>query len=166
MSFADLDLTGVEADAGSARLQPGSYLVVCKTAKYETKEGTKNKAVVCEFVDESGHGDIRHNFNVVHSSEQAQEIGRKQLKAFLERGGHPDPDRPGDVKSLEGLKVAIFVGLGKPYTGNDGKTRQLTEIKKFMEPDTAVSGPSGAAAPAAAAASGGGGSPLDDRIPF
>ena len=149
--FDSLDLSGVDSDAGSARLQPGTYRVKCTSAKVEAVEGTKNRKVVCEFVDQNGHGDIRNIFNVVHTSEKAQEIGRKQLKGFLEVAGHPNPDRPGDITSLEGLECVVVVGMGRPWRDNEGNTRQNTEIKKWMEASSPAPGPSGETAPSGGA---------------
>jgi len=171
--FGSLDLSGVDADSGSARLQPGTYRVKCTSAKVEAVEGTKNRKVVCEFVDADGHGDMRNIFNVVHTSEKAQEIGRKQLKGFLVAAGHPNPDQPGDITSLEGLECVVVVGMGKPWRDNEGNTRQNTEIKKWMSKDSPAPGPSGeAAAPAsggAARAAHQAQAParqVDDEIPF
>jgi hypothetical protein len=162
----------VQGEVGSNRLQPGTYRVKCTDAKVEAKEGTKNRAVVIELVDANGNGDIRVNFNVKHDSAKAQEIGLKQLKGFLEVGGHANPDRPGDIKSLVGLECAIAVGMGKPYRNQQGETVTRTEVKKFMAKDSPVAGPTpgGASAGAIRHADPARQAPssrdIDDDIPF
>ena len=172
--FGELDLSDVKGESGSARLREGSYRVKCTDAEIVApgKEGSKDRAVLVTLVCQDGHGDIKVNFNVFHNNEQAQDIGLRQFKGFLEVSGHPNPDRPGDVKSLIGLSCAVIVGMGKPWTDKDGKQRQNTEVKKFMTKDAPVTGPSpvsAAAAPAAKGGSTGGGTTrrdLDDEIPF
>lgn len=175
--FGELDLSGVQAETGSNRLQTGTYRVKCTDAKVEAKEGSKNRAVVIDLVCKDGHGDIKVNFNVLHSSEKAQDIGRRQLKGFLEVGGHANPDKPGDIKSLIGLECAIAVGMGKPFQNQNGETVQRTEVKKFMAKDSPVAGPQAVAAASAGGARAGGfqapppgggarNSTYDDDIPF
>jgi hypothetical protein len=169
--FGDLDLSGIQGETGSARLREGSYRVKCMKAEISAKEGSKDRGVSVEMVCQDGHGDIRHIFNVHHQSEQAQEIGLRQLKGFLEVSGHPNPDRPGDVASLVGLECVIVVGMGRPWTDRDGKSRQNTEIKKFMPKDAPVAGPAATSAVTkrnVQAAPAGGVRPVDlgDEIPF
>lgn len=158
--FGSLDLSNVEASGGSARLQPGTYTVKCSNAKVEQIGSTNNRKLVADFVDVDGSGDIRVNFNILHSSDMAQEIGRRQLKSFLIAANHPNPDKPGDVDMLKGLQCKIIVGMGKPWKGDDGLARQSSEVKKFM-----------AMGMAEAAASAGSKSDdmdddMDDEIPF
>jgi hypothetical protein len=154
-NFGDLDLSGVEES--KSRLQPGRYLVECKEAKVEQIEGTKNRRVVATFEDIDGVGDIRMNFNVHHENEQAQEIGQRQLKTFLTVSGHKNPNKPGDIGTLRGLRCGIVVDLGKPWTDKDGKKRQNSEIKAFYNPD---------AAPDVPAESNKRGKELNDAVPF
>ncbi|NDD53858.1 hypothetical protein EBZ39_08255 [bacterium] len=173
--FAELDLSGVQADVGSARLPEGTYRVRCTDAKIVAKDGSRDRALVVDLVCQDGHGDIKVNFNVSHSSAQAQDIALRQLKGFLEVSGHPNPNKPGDVKTLVGLSCVIAVGMGKPWTDDKGKQRQNTEVKKYFPYDTPVSGPapaqtsSGVAArnfQAPAGGNGGARRDLDDEIPF
>lgn len=157
-NFGDLDLSGVEES--KSRLQPGKYIVTCKEVKVEQIEGTQNRRVVALFEDEDEIGDIRMNFNVFHSNAQAQEIGLRQLKTFLVAAGHKNPDRPGDISSLRGLRCGIVVGLGKPWTDKDGKRRQNSEVKQFYPADS--DGPNISEAPATAKR----GPELNDAVPF
>ena len=135
-SFGALDLSNVEGATGG-RLQPGTYEVEAKKAEIETFNGSDgsvgNKRLVVEFHDVSGAGDIRENFNIhFPSSEKAENIGKSNLKSFLTAAGHPDPDRPKDIRTINGLQVSVIVGMGKPYTNKNGETRQYSEIKKFV----------------------------------
>lgn len=173
--LGSLDLTGVEANMGSARLAPGSYSVTTTKAEIlDVKGAPGNKRLTVSFLCEDGHGDITHNFNVHNRSEQAQEIGLRQLKGFLVAAGHPNPDRPGDVSTMEGLSCVIVVGEGKPWRNRDGEMVTSTEVKKFMPAGSPHSGPApagaapgrGAARAKAGAGAGGSGRPfLDDDIP-
>jgi len=137
--FDALDLSGVEASAGSSRLPPGSYIVRVDSASM-AGEGPK-RMVQVKLVDEAGHGDITTNFNVANPSAEAVRIGLSQLKGFLISAGHPNPDKPGDITSLKGLTCSIVVGMGKPWTNRDGKSVRTSEVKKFGEATAAVSGP-------------------------
>lgn len=153
--FGDLDLTKVDASAGPARLSTGTYKLKCTAAIVESIGTTQNKRVVADFTDDANTGEIRYNFNVFHSSEQAMEIGLRQLKTFLAAADHPSPDKPDDVTSLIGLKCKAIIGMGKPYM-KDGQERQQTEIKRFMPLGDASSSDKGAPQK----------SDLDDEIPF
>mgnify|MGYP001209926638 CR=1 FL=1 len=152
--FGSLDLSTVDASAGSTRLQPGTYTVKCADAKIESVGTTKNKKLVADLVDEGGSGDIRMNFNILHTSDIAQDIGRRQLKSFLISSDHPNPDKPGDIATMKGLVCKIAVGMGKPWKGDDGVERQSSEVKKFMP----VTDKSNGAVTTA--------EKLDDEIPF
>ncbi|MAS48212.1 MAG: hypothetical protein CL557_12495 [Alphaproteobacteria bacterium] len=151
--FGSLDLSKVEASAGSTRLQPGTYTVKCADAKIESVGNTKNKKLVADLVDEGGSGDIRMNFNILHTSDIAQDIGRRQLKSFLISSDHPNPDKPGDIATMKGLVCKIAVGMGKPWKGDDGVERVSSEVKKFMPVTDKPNGKDTA-------------EELDDEIPF
>lgn len=173
--FDQIDLSGVEA-AGGARLQPGKYIVKCTEAKINQKEGTSNRMLILTLEDIDGNGDIRVNLNIYHSSEKAQEIALRSLKQFLEEAGHPNPNRPGNISTLEGLQVGILVGWGKPYKNRDGEERINTEVRRFISTRKAAEwqlGPDGTPSPLAGKSGGSGGSggqrstrELDDEIPF
>ncbi len=158
-NFGQIDLSTVEAGGGSTRLQPGVYEVECKDAKLEDIGGTKNKKLVVDFDAQDGSGDIRHNFNVKHTSAQAMEIAMRQLKSFLVSANHPNPDQPKDIATLKGLKCKVRVAMGKPWKGTDGVERQTSEIKSFMP-----LGEGNSSQPTST--SDGGSTDLDDEIPF
>lgn len=135
--FGGLDLSGVEQASGYQRLQPGTYVVEAKEAEI-LDTSTGGKMVAVDFMSTDGHGDIRMNFNVVNKNPTAVEIGLRQLKSFLVAGGHKNPDKPGDIATLKGLKCKVIVGMGKPWRDNDGNERQSSEIKSFMPLDKAA----------------------------
>lgn len=147
--FGDLDLSDVEVTERKGRLSPGEYTVVSSDATIETLEGNA-KIVRVVFTDVGKTGDIRNDFRMHGFSDAAIRIGKEKLKQFLIASGHPSPDKPGDMKSLNGLSCRVFIGMGKKYTAADGSERQYSEIKSFM--------PVGAAAKTDNA--------LDDEIPF
>lgn len=158
--FGNLDLSGVTPD-DFAPLKDGEYIL--RSTDAEIKTGTNNidKRLVVSFTDTGGAGSIKHGFNIVHKgSAQAQEIGQKQLKSFLVAGGHPSPDRPGDMETLKNLTVRVYVGKGKPYVGNDGQQRQNQEIKRFILPEGAGGAPAGGSSSSAPSRD------IDDQIPF
>lgn len=154
--FPNLDLSGIEEDQGFRRLEPGEYTVKCIDAKVEPVGDTSNRKLVADF--EAPEGNIRHNFNIHHSNSQAQEIGLRQLKTFLVSAQHSNPDKPGDVESMVGLKCKVYVGMGKPWRDRNGVERQNAEVKRFM-PVGESSGDTGAADQASS-------KDPNDRIPF
>jgi hypothetical protein len=90
-----------------------------------------------ELEDVDGSGSIRHWINVRHkTSDMAQEIGQRQLKSLLQFGGHPNPDKPGDINTIQGLYVGVVVGMSKerrnPNTGKVMESRP--EVKGYRVP--------------------------------
>lgn len=152
--FPNLDLSGVEEDQGFRRLEPGEYTVKCIEAKVDPVGDTSNRKLVATF--EADEGNIRHNFNIHHSNNQAQEIGLRQLKTFLVSANHPNPNKPGDVDSMVGLRCKVYVGMGKPWRDRNGVERQNAEVKRFMPINSSAEADS-TKAPS---------SDPDDRIPF
>ena len=153
--FGDLDLANVPTDDRpeyAPILGVGEYTAKCSSAEVQTIEGTNNKKLVLNFVDEDGAGELRANLNISHTSQQAQDIARRQLKSFLESAGHANPDKPGDVATLVGLTCKIKVGKAKPWTNRDGKLIEGVEIKYFN--------------PIEGKENSGDASKLDDEIPF
>lgn len=132
--FGSLDLTNSKVSSGMSVLKRGTYNVVCSEAKYERVGNSNNWKTTVVLQDVEGSGQIIHNFNVVHTSSKAQEIGRDQLKTFLTHGGHPNPDRPGDVATLVGLKARVFVDTDGTYERN-GKVYDNVQVKRFMPLD-------------------------------
>lgn len=127
--FDSLDLSKVE-EAKPNRLQNGTHKVKCIEAIIKDT-ATGGKMLSCNFESTMGNGNINCNFNMVNKNPQAVEIGMRQLKTFLTAGGHPNPDKPGDISSLVGLNCSVVVGDGKPWKGEDGIMRTSSEVKNF-----------------------------------
>ena len=157
--FSSLNLADVEPD-DYAPLPAGEHDVECTGGEIKTGSNGKDKRLVVSLNSVDGAGSIKTGFNLYHTgSKQAQEIGLRQLKAFLVASGHPNPDEPGDLGSLKGLRCRVYVGKGKPFIGQDGQQREPLEVKRFIIPGDAKTGTS----------SGSGGSSrreLNDEIPF
>lgn len=173
--FGDLDLSNVEAD-NFIPLGEGKHKVkVTKASVENVTNSTSKKKLVVFFSATDGSGDIKTNFNIVNPSEDAQRIGRSQLKSLLIAAGHPNPDKPGDVGSLVGLECWIIVAPGKPYKDNNGNKKVRNEVKRYLSDSDAAKyqytpQPAAAAEPTQSGSSGSsgssGGSGFDDDIPF
>ena len=136
--FGKVDLNGVDPDSGFVGLPEGVHTVISKKASWDQIGNTGNWKLTVDFEHIDGKsGGIRHVFNLKHSSEKAMEIAKRQLKAFLERGGHSDPDHPGSLDKIRGLTVRIHVVKGKSYIDKgSGQERQgRNEIKAFLDND-------------------------------
>ena len=149
--LGNLDLRKVESSSNYVRLPKGEHHVkITDAIMKDSSSGGKYLQVNFKGVTEVG--DINSNFNLVNSNPQAVDIGKRQLKSLLLAAKHPNPDKPKDVASLKNLELNIVVGNGKPFTGDDGKTREQTEVKVYKELADGKA-PSG-------------GGELDDEIPF
>lgn len=170
--FGSLDLSEVQEDRGRATMLPGNY--ICKITNAEMKD-TKDKAgkgLIVEFADEAGSGKCDVFLNLVNRNEEAQRIGRSGLKTLLIASGHPNPDRPGDVNSMVGLRVGVRIEQGEDWTDKNGNTRpgggKVRRSGAFFSPDSnEIIGPlpvarRAAAAPARSTQS----TLLNDDIPF
>jgi hypothetical protein len=117
-AFDDLDLSGV--DAGEASIAPmgiGRHHAVIEHAKMIKSANGKSSMLVIRFVSLDGQSQTFDRITLHHkSSPQAQDIGRRRMKLLLQCAGHPNPDRPGRVESIEGLTVGVDVGPGDLYT--------------------------------------------------
>lgn len=143
--FNNLDLTNVETSSGYVRLEKGEHHVKIKDAIMKDS-ASGGKYLQVNFEGVSDVGNINANFNLVNKNQQAVDIGKRQLKSLLVASKHPNPDKPGDVASLNGLELKVMVGNGKAFTGDDGVERTQTEVKQYKELE--------------------GGKELDDEIPF
>lgn len=157
-SFKDLDLSSVEFSTRASVLPAGRHVCEVTNAEwYETKSG--GKAVKLVLSSTKGDGVLNGMLNVVNRNDVAQRIGREQLKAMLTFGGHPTPDKPGDIASLRGLKVGVSVGTEK-YTDSFGEQKDGSVLKGFFDPSGLDGGSSDKGA------DNGGDNELDDDIPF
>jgi hypothetical protein len=164
-SFDQLDLSGVEASKGVGALPPGKYLCVTKDAKIrDTRSGGKQLEIA--FEDKGGAGSIRDWINVhVPASQEATRIGREQLKALLLHGGHPNPDKPGDIRYMNGLTVGVAV-KAEEYE-KDGEKKKGSKVHYFFHPsELGAAAPKSGGAPASNQPGLPGMGDLEDTIPF
>lgn len=134
-SFNELNLSGVDVSHGMPILKPGKYVAVVREAKMTPdKSNDGSMSLELKFDDVKGTGGIREWLPVYNrSSSERQRIARQQLKNLLFYGGHPNPDRPGDVNLMRGLTVGIVVA-DETFKGRDGIERTMTKVKAFIDP--------------------------------
>lgn len=103
-----------------------------------------------------------------NSNPKAVEIGLQKLKRFLVEAQHPNPDKPGDIQSLVGLKVVVNLKRGDDFVTDAGERREgrgeITGYAKYV--GQTVAGPAVSAAPAASQPATGGADSFDKEIPF
>ena len=158
-SFKDLDLSSVEFSTHAQVLKPGRHEVSVTWAEwYETKSG--GSAV--KYTLGNDDGVISGMINVVNSNPKAESIGRETLKKLLTFGGHPNPNKPGDISTMRGLKLGVSVSLDK-YTDRDGVERDGSKVSGFFKLGTTpvgnVSSGDATGAPSSE-------QDLDDDVPF
>lgn len=169
-SFNELDLTNSKVSTGGPILKAGVYLVETRDAAFEKTQSGQGQVAKVIFDDVEGLGQITESFNIFHSSAEAQRIGREQFKTMLTHGGHPNPDRPTNVATVNALRLKIMVKADGTYEKN-GETLTSYRIARYLPADhPAKTGPT---AVAETAQSGGmtnpatsPNRPLDDDIPF
>jgi hypothetical protein len=139
----DLDLTENSVSEGLPVLKAGIYDVMSGDVELVKNKGGQMLKIV--LADLAGSGQITQNFNIIHSSSEAQRIGRDQLKTFLTHGGHPDPDHPFKhaKEAMLGLKVRIWVEHDGKYVKNN-KEYDSFAVKRIgkVDPDNPAPGPS------------------------
>lgn len=115
MDFANLDLSNVQ-EAGPRTLRPGIHQCKIVEAKVEpTRGGGTRVAVKFEGTHEPGFVYDFINIHLPGKNPRAEEIGRERLKSLLVAAGHPNPNRPGDIRSLLGLQLMVNVEQGEDY---------------------------------------------------
>lgn len=113
----DLNLDEIEDVSGG--IAPGTHvLTVVKAELKETKARTGTYIKV-EFKAENNQ---RHweNYNITNPNEQAQKIGRGQIKAFLKAAGYTEA-RFDDVNKMLGLKVKAKIKATKDTGYGEGR---------------------------------------------
>ncbi len=118
--FGSLNLSNVETE-GAARLKAGVHDVVVGEAEYRANKAGTGSLVAVRLTSLDTGACQLVSFNVQHQNTEAQEIGQKQLKTFLIAAGHPSPNNPGDIRSLNGLSLKLVVEENGTYQGSDGK---------------------------------------------
>lgn len=159
-NFRDLDLSGAGFDTGGNTLKPGKHTVEITEAELK-KTSTGGYAVRVKMENDQGY--VQDFINVKNKSEQAQEIGRRRLHTLLHEAGHPNPDKPGDIKSLEGLAVGVVVEQGEDWVDDKGETRSGGGKPARGKCYYAVEG---GGQPKEPSQPGGGSAGDDDEIPF
>lgn len=164
--FGSLDLSGVSAEEGRKTLKPGSYVCIVKNAKIEPTANGSGRKLVVELHEENGAGHVTDYINVFNKSQQATDIGLRRLKSLLVAGGHPNPDHPGDVNTINGLRVGVHVEAGEDWVDDKGEKRpgggKPRKSGAYFSPleNAATAARNGSAAHVSA------GAPYSDRIPF
>lgn len=121
--FGGLDLSGVDADTSKIILKPGSY--ACRIASAEVKDTRDKRGKVLEllYVDNDGAGEIKDWINLKNSNPEAERMGLEKLKGLLVAANHPNPNKPGDVRTLVGLDVGVRIERSEDWTDDKGMVR-------------------------------------------
>lgn len=121
--FGGLDLSGVDAEQGRKTLTPGAH--PCKITGAEIKQtgNGDGHGLKVAFAALDGSGETSDFINLNNRNAKAVEIGQRRLKALLIAAKHPNPDRPGDVKTMIGLRVGVHVEQDADWTDKDGVVR-------------------------------------------
>lgn len=157
----DFDMEGVVPMGSNQRLRPGKYkcqITACAPYRYKNKD-TKGYQLIAEFVDMHSGDTIQCSFNVVHPSEKARDVAKRQWATLLKYGGHPTPEAPGKraYEDMVGNMIGVHVVEDKYISDRDGQERigsQVSSWTPFFDPndDKVPLGPEAEAAPAAAPA--------------
>lgn len=131
MSF--LDLTGVKVQTGDYQLVPsGTYRArIAKATAGDTKAG--GRKIDIQLKISAGKHENRvvfASFNYKNASEEAERIGKEQLKTLMSAAGMGDVLE--SVSDLEGKEVAIKIGQKK---GTDAVMRN--NVVAYIKPSEA-----------------------------
>jgi hypothetical protein len=123
MNFGALNLSGVTPDDGLAYMTAGYHEAEIVEATFE--KNSKGTGAFVKVMFRNDDGEVTFDqINVFNASPQAEEIGRKRLKAMLIAANHPNPDNPTDVKTMVGLRLGLHVEEGSPYRDKNGVERE------------------------------------------
>lgn len=160
--FGGLNLAAVEAEQGRKSLKPGSYALKITEAEIKDTKDGYGKGLKIVLTDPSGAGAVEDFINVHNRNAQAVEIGLKRLKALLVACGHPNPNQPGDVKTLVGRMVGVHVEQGDDWVDKNGNKKpgggEPRKSGAYYKLDTTQQMMTGSAPT--------GGNDLNDDIPF
>ncbi len=161
-NIADLDLSGSEAKAArGGLLKPGRYL--CRTSDAKVKPCSGGMQLNWTLTAVDGSGVIQDFIIYHHTSAEAVRIGKDKIKAGLTFGGHPNPNKPGNVNTYNDLLVGVtVVADDNTYVDKNGVTRTRgSQVQGYFDPKELGTTTIGAAAGAARRAPA-----VDDEIPF
>ncbi|PWC63976.1 hypothetical protein TSH7_09865 [Azospirillum sp. TSH7] len=135
-SFRNLDLSGVDMASGATVLKPGRWVCKATEVELDMNSGKTGRILKVKLVEVNGQGVITAKLNVQHQNADAQRIGLGELKALLTHGGHPNPEKPGDIKSVKGLVTGVTVTHdSSTYVDNKGKTRERgSQVSGYFDP--------------------------------
>lgn len=146
-SFSDLNLSNVSAqEARKGGLPEGWHVVKIVDAKVLpeksfngfteisiTAEGVSAEGVVSDKISvEHPEAEFANSPNgTVGGNLQGKIVlgGLTKIKSLCEFGGHPNPNNPGDIKSLIGLIVGARV-VKEEYE-KDGQTRSISKLYQY-----------------------------------
>jgi hypothetical protein len=130
-SFRNLNLEGVNAQKASQTPPPGRYLMKVSEAQVAEVKNGGGHQIRLRLTDLGGQGSVEDFIRVNHpksgsdaNAKKAVEIGLERLKALLTCGGHPSPNNPGDIRTLNGLVVAVLLEQSEDWTDDKGQTRK------------------------------------------
>lgn len=124
-----LDLTNTKEQTFDV-LPAGNYLVTCVAAQVKPTSNSQGTYIECEMKVAEGDAEGRkiwHRFNIQNNNDKAQEIGLSQLKTFMVKAGHPDPNKLTEVNELCGLSAVARV-----IVRQDPGYNPSNEIKSFV----------------------------------
>ena len=134
----------VEQSGGNFKMLPsGDYKALSVKSDYVNNSSGTGKIAKYEFDVIEGPfagRKIFSNFNLVHNSEQAQEIGRSQFDQFRKACGHGPVQDTADLEN----KIVVIRMLARPakndherqYADEDGI---INEVKQFKSVSQGVS---------------------------
>lgn len=152
-NFSSLNLSGVQVSSAGG-LDLGRQLVMLSDAKIVPTNSGGSKLEV-KLTNPKNKKSMKHWINVhLPNSQKATEIGLETLKTMLVCGGHPNPNQPGDVATINGLMVGVNIRQNGEYK----------EVHYFFDRKEAEKESANQTPPAGGAL--GGDDPLKGDIPF
>lgn len=146
-SFADLNLSNVAPqEARKAGLPEGLHVIKIVDAKV-LPEKSRNGYTEVQITGEGVHVDgivsdriaVAHNDaefaktdkGIVGKNTQGKVVlgGMTNIRSLCEFGGHPNPEKPGDIATLKGLVVGAKV-VKEEYQ-KEGETRRISKFAQY-----------------------------------
>ncbi len=124
------NLSETKVSNGFEPIPAGKYRAqVIETEIKQTKDGSGQllKATFEILDGEHAGKKVFANYNLVNKSQQAQDIGKGQLKALATYAGHPNPNMIRATEELHGRPVIIVVSVRPAKDGYDA----ANDIKSY-----------------------------------
>ncbi|MBO1361896.1 DUF669 domain-containing protein [Acetobacter sacchari] len=115
-------------------LPPGDYTGEIESAEMKDTKSRDGRYIKLKIQIDGSNRKLFHNLNVYNPSQQAQEIGRSQLKKIAETNGRVIDDSEDLVMCRVKMRVAVRPARGEYAAQN--------EIKSFMDLDGGSKGAS------------------------